>query len=241
MIQADSDGRVIGIDLGTTFSAMAYLDRHGAAVTIPNGEGELTTPSVVLFEPDGSIVVGREARRACLIYPDRVAACVKRDMGEKFFSHPVAGKRLSPPSIAAFILKKLKQDAERRMGPVAGAVITVPAYFDEGRRQATVDAGKLAGLNVIDIINEPTSAALAYAFRSFVDRGGRAEDTPAAAIFATAPNTAMVYDLGGGTFDVTIIRIQGDEVRVLATDGDVRLGGKDWDQRIVDRAAEMFV
>lgn len=233
--------RIIGIDLGTTFSAMAYLDRHGTPVTIPNAEGDLTTPSVVLFEPDGSVIVGREARRACLVCPERVAACVKRDIGEKLYSHPVAGKQLSPVSITAFILKKLKQDAEKRIGPIAGIVITVPAYFNEARRQATVDAGTIAGLKVIDIINEPTSAALAYAFRNFTDRGGSSQDLTAMAVSTTAPTTAMVYDLGGGTFDVTILQIEGDKLRVLATDGDVRLGGKEWDERIVNHAAELFI
>ena len=238
---AEEGKRIIGIDLGTTFSAMAYLDRHGDPVTIANNEGDLTTPSVVLIEEDGHVVVGREARRSCIIYPDRVAMWVKRDMGERHYRHLVAGKQYTPQALAAFILKKLRQDAEKRLGEVAGAVITVPAHFDETRRQATVEAGELAGLDVLDIINEPTSAALAYAFRHFVDRGGKPEDVAAMAVSTTAPTTAMVYDLGGGTFDVTIIRIAGDDLRVLATDGDVQLGGNDWDERVVKYAADRFV
>ena len=145
----------VGIDLGTTYSAIAYLDPHGTAVTIPNADGDLTTPSVVLFDPSGQVVVGREAKRAILVEPDRVADCVKRDMGERHYRRKLNGKSLSPASISALILKKLKQDAEARIGPIAGAVITVPAYFDETRRQATVAAGEIAGLRVIDILNEP--------------------------------------------------------------------------------------
>ena len=231
----DNNGQVIGVDLGTTFSAAAYLNRHGTPVTVPNAEGELTTPSVVLFDTDGTVVVGREAKRACLICPDRVAMCVKRDMGDKVYSRQIAGRNMPPSSIAALILRKLKQDVEQKIGPVSGAVITVPAYFDETRRQATVDAGTIAGLNVVDIINEPTGAALAYAFRTFAAQNGEAGAE------AAATQSALVYDLGGGTFDVTIIQIEGNDIRVLATDGDVRLGGRDWDERIVNHAAELFL
>ena len=235
----DKQGQIIGVDLGTTFSAAAYLNRHGTPVTVPNAEGELTTPSVVLFDTDGTVVVGREARRACLVCPDRVAICVKRDMGDKVYSRQIAGRNMPPSAIAALILRKLKQDVEQKIGTVSGAVITVPAYFDETRRQATVDAGTIAGLNVVDIINEPTSAALAYAFRSFANETG--DDETAEPGGRRASQRALVYDLGGGTFDVTIIHIEGNDIRVLATDGDVRLGGRDWDERIVNHAAELFL
>ena len=220
----------VGIDLGTTFSAIAYLDEHGRPITIPNSDGELTTPSVVLFDPGGEVVVGREARRVALSEPDRVAEDVKRYMGDPTYPKTFDGKKLSPPAISALILKKLKQDAERRIGPIDGTVITVPAYFDEGRRQATAAAGQIAGLKVLDIINEPTSAALAYAYgfliKSSQNQGGE--------------RIVVVYDLGGGTFDVTVLRIRGKDLTVLATAGDVRLGGRDWDERLFSHMAEQF-
>ena len=232
--------RYIGIDLGTTYSAMAWLDAHGTPVTITNHEDETTTPSVVLFEPTGECVVGREAKRAALVVPDLVADYVKRDMGEAQYHKRINFRFYSPPSISALILKKLKQDAERRIGPVAGAVITVPAYFDEKCRRATAAAGEIAGLKVIDILNEPTAAALAYAFRDFVNNGGRPDDVIGRAIATTAPHIAVVYDLGGGTFDVTILRISGDDLTVLATDGDAKLGGREWDECIVNWACRLF-
>jgi molecular chaperone DnaK (HSP70) len=219
---------------------MAWLDAHGTPVTLPNFEDESTTPSVVLFEPSGEVIVGREAKRAAVVVPDLVADCVKRDMGEAQYHKRINFRFYSPPTISALILKKLKQDAERRIGPVAGAVITVPAYFDERRRRATAAAGEIAGLKVIDILNEPTAAALAYAFRDFVNNGGQPDDAVARAIATTAPHIAVVYDLGGGTFDVTVLRIAGEELTVLATDGDARLGGRDWDERIIDWASRSF-
>ncbi len=232
--------RYIGIDLGTTYCAMSWLDSHGTPVTIPNAEDETTTPSVVLFEPSGEVIVGREAKRASLVVPDLVADHVKRDMGEPQYHKRINFRFYSPSSISALILKKIKQDAERRIGPVAGAVITVPAYFDEKRRRATAAAGEIAGLRVIDILNEPTAAALAYAFRDFVNNGGRADDAVIRAIATTAPHVAVVYDLGGGTFDVTVLRISGDDLTVLATDGDAELGGRDWDDCIVSWACRTF-
>lgn len=238
---ASDQSNVIGIDLGTTYSAMAYLDRHGVPVTIRNPEGELTTPSAVLFEGDGEVVVGQGARRASILTPDRVALCVKRDMGLKFYEQTVAGKRWNPSVISAFILHKLKLSAEEELGPVDGAVITVPAYFDEARRQATADAGAIAGLEVLDIVNEPTAAALAYAFKNYHDRGGNAVDLASAADAALKPATVLVYDLGGGTFDVTVLRIDGPDLTVIATEGEVRLGGTDWDERLIAFAAERFI
>ena len=243
MTTATEGGKVIGIDLGTTFSTMAYLDRRGLPVTISNAEGELTTPSVVIFNTDESVVVGRRALRAGLVHPDRVAMCVKREMGESLCRNPIAGREMSAVYVSSLILKKLRQDAEKKLGPIAGAVITVPAYFDEARRQATAAAGALAGLTVLDVLNEPTAAALAYGFHHYMLQGG-SESGKLAEMSRSGldgDGTFLVYDLGGGTFDVTVIRIQDEEFRVLATDGDVRLGGRDWDDRIVAHAAEQFV
>lgn len=231
------DRRFVGIDLGTTYSAIAWLDPHGTPVTLTNTEDETTTPSVVLFEPTGEVVVGREAKRAALIVPDLVADHVKREMGQPQYHKKINEKAFSPSAISALVLKKLRQDAERRIGKIAGAVITVPAYFDEKRRRATAAAGEIAGLNVIDILNEPTAAAMAYAFRDFVKAGGEATD-PTAMHFTD--HTAVVYDLGGGTFDVTVLQISGDDLTVLATDGDGQLGGRDFDERIIQWACQQF-
>jgi len=222
----------IGIDLGTTFSAMAFIDSFGRPSTIPNSNGNNTTPSVVLFGADG-IIVGEEAVQAATMEADRVAECAKRDMGSRHFRKSLGGKQLPPEVISSYILKKLKADAERRLGPISHAVITVPAYFDEKRRQATVNAGRLAGLEVLDILNEPTAAAIAYGFhRGFLKHGNHD---------AEKPIRVLVYDLGGGTFDVTLMEIKGDHFRTLATDGDVKLGGRDWDEKLVNLIAERFI
>ncbi|NOZ19665.1 MAG: Hsp70 family protein [Planctomycetes bacterium] len=213
----------VGIDLGTTFSAIAYLDETGKPVTIPNREGELTTPSAILFEED-NIVVGREAIRAALTDPGKVVQFIKREVGTPRYRYRVGQKNYTPEELSAMILKKLKQDAERKIGPIEDAVITVPAYFDDTRRKATQDAGRIAGLNVLDIINEPTAAALAYGM------GKLGND-----------EVALVYDLGGGTFDVTLVQISGRKIQMRATDGDVRLGGKEWDDRILNYVAEKFM
>lgn len=233
-------GNFVGIDLGTTYSAIAHLDRSGRPVTITNREGERTTPSVVLIESDGQAVVGREAKRAVFTDPDKVALNFKRQMGRREYDRPVAGRRVSPVALSAMVLRKLAQDATVQIGPLAGAVITVPAYFGDTRRKATQDAGRVAGLNVIDLINEPTAAALACAFNDYLARGGRAEDLEAAAIAATAPSTTLVFDLGGGTLDVTLIRISSNRFEVLATNGEARLGGVDWDRRLVEHVARCF-
>jgi molecular chaperone DnaK len=228
---------LVGIDLGTTNSCMAYLRTDGTPVTIPNREGDLITPSVIFIE-DESIVVGKEAKRAGTLAPGNAAVCVKRDMGLPEFSHPVAGKSQRPEVLSALVLKRLKEDAEIKLGRVTDAVITVPAYFDDLRRKATQDAGRLAGLNVLDIINEPTAAALAYAFGANV-RNVTAPDGFLQEL-AVHQQTALVYDLGGGTFDVSLVRMSADKFETLATDGDVQLGGYDWDTRIVDFLADEF-
>jgi molecular chaperone DnaK len=220
----------VGIDLGTTFSLVAHLDSAGRAWTIPNAEGDLLTPSVVLFE-GSSVVVGKEAVKAAALEPEGIAQCVKRDMGSSVYSKAINGEHLPPEVIQSLILEKLKRDAEVKLGPIQKVVITVPAYFNEPRRKATQDAGHLAGLEVMDIINEPTAAALAFGVeQGFLTAKGESK----------RPERLLVYDLGGGTFDVTLMDIDGKSCTVLATAGDVYLGGIDWDQRIVDFLAEQF-
>src|SRR5436190_125893 len=228
---------LIGIDLGTTFSCAARLSREGLPQTIPNREGELITPSVLVVE-DGLVIVGREAKRSECVYPDRTAVCVKRDMGDAQYSRTLGGRLYRPEILSAMILKRIKADVETRFGPVRHVVITVPAYFDDTRRKATQDAGRIAGLSVLDIINEPTAAALAFAFEAHRRRKEQL------GTFAGGPvqgaMTALVIDLGGGTFDVSIVRMSPDRFETVATDGDVRLGGRDWDERLVEFFAEEF-
>ncbi len=217
----------VGIDLGTTFSAIAHLDNQGRPCTIPNSEGELTTPSVVFFDSD-AIIVGTEAAIAGETDHHRVARAAKRDMGGDRYRKSIDSRYLPPEIIQSFVLKRLKEDAELKLGEFTKAVITVPAYFNEPRRIATQDAGKLAGLDVIDIINEPTAAALAYGVqRGFLNTRGEAEER----------ELILVYDLGGGTFDVTLMVIDQSRYSAIGTAGDVYLGGIDWDQRIYDYAA----
>jgi molecular chaperone DnaK len=224
----------LGIDLGTTYSVIAHLDATGRPTSIPNAAGDLTTPSVVLFE-DGNPVVGKEAVMAAAMEPERVAVCAKRDMGSKMYRKKINGEHLPPEVISSIILRSMLADAQRKLGPDVGkVVITVPAYFDESRRRATTDAGRLAGLEVLDIINEPTAAALCFGYQlGFLDVTGKAKND--------VPMKILVYDLGGGTFDVTIVEIQGSSFKALATDGDVALGGKDFDDALVNLACERFI
>jgi molecular chaperone DnaK len=228
-------GKLVGIDLGTTFSAIATLDDRGQPVTLPNRDGDMLTPSAVLLLDDGSAVVGQAALDVSLEQPDRVATLIKRRMGQPTLGRPIADREFRPETLSAIILRKLVQDAELRVGPVEKAVITVPAYFDDTRRKATKDAGRIAGLDVIDILDEPTAAALAYSFQP--PRGGapRPED-----VLPGGQRTVLVYDLGGGTFDVTLVRLSQRRFQALAIEGDVRLGGKDWDDRIIDHVAGGF-
>jgi molecular chaperone DnaK len=228
-------GKLVGIDLGTTFSAIATLDDHGQPVTLPNRDGEMLTPSAVLLD-DGSAVVGQAALDVALEQPDTVATLVKRRVGHAAYGRPVAGREFRPETLSAVILRKLVNDAELRVGPVRKAVITVPAYFDDTRRKATKDAGRIAGLEVLDILDEPTAAALAY---SFQHRPG-AEGLSPEQILPDEQRTVLVYDLGGGTFDVTLVRLSRRRFQTLAVEGDVRLGGKDWDDRVVDHVAGQF-
>ena len=214
-------GKIIGIDLGTTNSCVAVYEGSEPLV-IPNPEGARTTPSVVAFSKSGERMVGQVAKRQAITNPDRTIISIKRDMGtaEK---RNIDGKGYTPQEISAMILQKLKADAEAYLGStVSQAVITVPAYFSDAQRQATKDAGKIAGLEVLRIINEPTAAALAY--------GMDKEEN----------QKIMVFDLGGGTFDVSLLEISDGVFEVLATNGDTRLGGDDFDQRVIDWMADQF-
>jgi len=219
--------RVVGIDLGTTYSAVAVTDRSGNPSIVRNREGENITPSVVMFQGD-TVVVGSQAKRSAATAPDHVVQFVKRYMGDTNpIYHSESGTPYRPEQISALLLKRLKEDAEMMLGePVEQAVITVPAYFDDARRKATQDAGRLAGLEVLRIVNEPTAAALAYGFdQSSVNGGEDGEDGESGASIGTV----LVYDLGGGTFDVTVMRIDDGDYTVIGTNGDRNLGGFDWD------------
>ena len=216
-------GKIIGIDLGTTNSCVAVYE-GGEPVVIPNPEGARTTPSVVAFSKTGERMVGQVAKRQAITNPDRTISSIKRHMGSDYKVN-IDGKSYTPQEISAMILQKLKSDAEAYLGtPVTEAVITVPAYFTDSQRQATKDAGKIAGLDVKRIINEPTAAALAYG----VDK-------------ETKEQKVMVFDLGGGTFDVSLLDISDGVFEVLATNGDTHLGGDDFDQRVIDWIAEEFM
>ena len=207
--------RAVGIDLGTTNSVVAVLE-GGEPTVIANAEGSRTTPSVVAFAKNSEVLVGEVAKRQAVTNVDRTIRSVKRQMGTDW-SVTIDGKKFNAQQISAFILQKLKRDAESYLGEtITDAVITVPAYFSDAQRQATKEAGQIAGLNVLRIINEPTSAALAY----HLEKENEA--------------TILVFDLGGGTFDVSLLEVGEGVVEVKATSGDNHLGGDDWDQRIVD-------
>jgi molecular chaperone DnaK len=221
----------VGIDLGTTYSVVAYLDDRGRPSTVFNQDGEYLTPSALCFDED-AVIVGREAVKSSPLTPQCYVECFKRDMGADAARKKIRDQQVPPEILSAFILERLKLDAERQLGPIQQVVITVPAFFDETRRRATQEAGVLAGLEVLDIINEPTAAALAFGYQHGVGLSDEASGTPL---------RVLVYDLGGGTFDVTILEIAGTQFRTLATDGDVWLGGKDFDQRLVDYCAEQFL
>ncbi len=213
--------KIIGIDLGTTNSCVAVME-GGEPVVIPNSEGARTTPSVVAFTKEGERLVGQIAKRQAITNPDRTISSIKRQMGSNF-KVDIDGKAYTPQEISAMVLQKLKQDAESYLGEtVTQAVITVPAYFSDAQRQATKDAGRIAGMEVLRIINEPTAASLAYG----LDK--------------EEPHKILVYDLGGGTFDVSLLEIGDGVFEVLATGGNTKLGGDDFDDRIVDYVAEIF-
>ena len=227
------DGRTVGIDLGTTFSTLAYIDEEGAPIPFANEDGDLEIPSLVLLADSGHVVIGPNRMRAAMEDPGHVVERIKRHMGEteEEYKKTFDGREITPEFLSALILKKLKQDAEKQLGKIGNAVITVPYYFNDLRRKATQDAGKIAGINVIDIINEPTAATLTYAWKD--NALGGSSDTE-------RQRYALVYDLGGGTFDVTVVSCTENHFRVLATDGDVMLGGVDWSDRLVDHVADQF-
>ncbi|MBR2354692.1 MAG: molecular chaperone DnaK, partial [Clostridia bacterium] len=214
-------GKIIGIDLGTTNSCVAVFE-GGEPSVIPNPEGARTTPSVIAFTKSGERMVGQVAKRQAITNPDRTVISIKREMGSAY-KKEIDGKNYTPQELSAMVLQKLKADAEAYLGaPVTQAVITVPAYFSDAQRQATKDAGKIAGLEVLRIINEPTAAALAYGMDKETDQ------------------RIMVFDLGGGTFDVSLMEISDGVFEVLATAGNNRLGGDDFDERIINWMVEQF-
>src|ERR1700742_1719037 len=216
-------GRAVGIDLGTTNSVVTVLE-GGEPNVIANAEGSRTTPSVVAFAKNGEVLVGEVAKRQAVTNIDRTIRSVKRHMGDGSWNVDIDGKKYTPQEISARVLQKLKRDAEAYLGEdVTDAVITVPAYFNDAQRQATKEAGQIAGLNVLRIVNEPTAAALAYG----LDKGDKEQ-------------TILVFDLGGGTFDVSLLEIGEGVIEVKATSGDNHLGGDDWDQRIIDWLVDKF-
>ena len=223
MSSGESLKRVYGIDLGTTYSAIAYVDEHGKAVVVPNQESERITPSVVLFDSE-NIIVGNTAKESARVEPHRVVSRIKQHMGDPNFVFHYEGKSYGPEDISSFILRKIKGDAEIALAcePITGVVITCPAYFGTPEREATANAGRLAGLSVRAILNEPTAAAIAYGLEKGEDQ------------------TVLVYDLGGGTFDITMIEIKDQLIRVICTGGDHRLGGVLWDEAIVMYLSEQF-
>ncbi|WP_417383621.1 Hsp70 family protein [Gimesia sp.] len=222
--------QAVGIDLGTTYSCIAHLNEHGEPVTIPNQEGELSTPSVALFD-GAEVIVGTEALRHAIVNPRNVVQHAKRYLGKPNFRWEIDGRYFTPRDISAFVLKKLLSAAEERIGPIESAVITVPAQFSDLQRQETIAAGKQAGLKQVDLINEPVAAALCYVLGSegmwFAEL---AEE-----------QRILVYDLGGGTFDLSLVKYQKDEVNVIASGGDLKLGGIDWNSKLQAAIAEQFL
>jgi molecular chaperone DnaK len=216
--------KIAGIDLGTTYSAIAHFDEYGKVDVIPNSDNERITPSVILFEED-EVIVGKIAKNQSVSNPENVVQFIKRHVGEPDWVRVINGREYTPEILSAIILKRIVSDAEDQIGEsITDVVITCPAYFNDSERKATMDAGKIAGLNVIGILNEPTAAAIAYGMNN-LDKKVK----------------ALVYDLGGGTFDVTILEIEGNNIKVLATDGERRLGGKDWDDMVLNHVAEKFI
>lgn len=213
---------VFGIDLGTTYSCIAHIDEYGRPTTIPNSEGDRTTPSVVFFEGQNR-VVGKQAKDVAVLYPNQVVELVKRQMGKPEWVFANEGSEYSAEEISSYILRKLVRDAEAHLDTkITDVVITCPAYFGVNEREATAKAGEIAGLNVRSIINEPTAAAISYGLHEDQDQ------------------TVLVYDLGGGTFDVTLIEIKGREINVVATGGNHNLGGRNWDELLVNYLAEQW-
>lgn len=219
----------VGIDLGTTYSCIAYLNEQGEPVSIPNQEGEISTPSVVLYE-NGAEIVGTEALRNAIMNPAHVVQNAKRWMGDPKKQWTIDGKSYTPADVSTAILKKLLADARSKIGPIDRAVITVPAQFSEGQRLATVEAGRRAGLSEVEIINEPVAAALCYVLGT---EGAWFSEL-------TSEQRILVYDLGGGTFDLSLVSYRKDQVKVIASTGDLHLGGIDWNQCLLNAVADQF-
>ncbi|MCD4848522.1 MAG: Hsp70 family protein [Candidatus Aegiribacteria sp.] len=215
---------IAGIDLGTTFSGLAILNSIGKPETVPNSDGERITPSAVYFPDDNqeTVLVGHEAINARAEDVTRSARWIKRYMGDPFYPEEVIGKKWTPAELSSLILRKLKEDCSKQVGEISEVVITVPAYFDEIRRKATMDAGKMAGLNVIGIVNEPTAAALFYASEQSVS------------------GKILVFDLGGGTFDVTVMNVHGKTIDIICSTGDHQLGGYEFDQKLVENFRDVY-
>ena len=215
--------KVYGIDLGTTYSCIAHVDEHGKAIVIPNSDNELATPSVVYFENSENIVVGSSAKDVSEIYPDQVVSTVKREMGNPDWVFEYEDKEYKSQEISSFILEKVVKDTQENIGEeIKDVVITVPAYFGVNEKEATKQAGELAGLNVLSVIPEPTAAAISYGIDTNDDE------------------VVMVYDLGGGTFDITVIEVKDKSIKVISTGGDHQLGGKNWDEKLANYFASIF-
>ncbi|MFZ5477812.1 MAG: Hsp70 family protein [Myxococcota bacterium] len=215
--------RAVGIDLGTTFSAIAHVNKYGVPEILHNAEGERITPSVILFEGE-EVIIGTYAKQSAVAYPEQVVEFIKRHMGDEDFTFEYRGETYTPERLSGFVLAKLKHDAELRLGHrIDQAVITVPAYFGDKQRRATIRAGEYAGLRVLSLLNEPTAAAFAYGLANPGEK-----------------KRLLVFDLGGGTFDVSIVTVDGRDISVIATTGDHQLGGKEWDDSLIRYAAEQF-
>ena len=223
-------GNTVGIDLGTTFSTLAIVNEEGEPTPIPNEDDEVETASVILLAESKHVIVGPNRSRAAMEDPENVVERIKRQMGTVGYHRTFDGHEITPEFVSSLILRKLKQDCERQIGSIANAVITVPYYFNDTRRKSTQDAGRIAGLNVVSIINEPTAAALTYAWH----RGelGRPDSVDKRRI--------LIYDLGGGTFDSTVVEYSGNNFHVVSTDGDVKLGGVDWNDRLADYVCQKY-
>jgi len=218
-----AENKIYGIDLGTTYSCIAYVDEYGKPVVVPNADNDLTTPSVVYFENPGNIVVGETAKEVAETYPNQVVSTVKRVMGDTSWEFEYDGHTYTPQEISSLILRKLVTDADANTGhQIKDVVITVPAYFGVNQKEATKQAGELAGLNVLYVIPEPTAAAISYGMEQEQDQ------------------VIIVYDLGGGTFDITVIEVKGGAITVICTGGDSQLGGRDWDEALASYFAQCF-
>lgn len=227
---------LVGIDLGTSYSSLSRLDKRFEAQPVPNKEGDLKTPSVVYIQEGGQgVIVGKHALDSGFSHPERFFAHVKRHLGDPEAGWDVDGVVYTPVDISAFIMRKLIQDAEKEYGPIRQAVVTVPAHFTSYQRELTVQAAKQAGLETVHLMNEPVAAALYVAFgQEYADGYGEPM------VWLHNDCTILVYDLGGGTFDLSLVRYDQRQLRVLATGGELRLGGLDWDQRLIDDSAPVF-